>query len=88
LKQNIKLGVTNRASLDDSGFKLIDCEASLLNLTQNLSNSMIKKTFSDPTAGLTKRKSSLLNENPVKKKLAGGQNSPPNSKKTFELGNS
>jgi len=49
---------------------------------------MIKKTFSDPTAGLTKRKSSLLNENPVKKKLAGGQNSPPNSKKTFELGNS
>lgn len=79
--------MTNRASLDDSGFKLLDCEAEYLNLTQNL-NPKIHKAISVPTAGLTKRKSSILHENVIKKKLSGQLLSPSSSKKGFELGNS
>jgi len=52
------MGVTNRASLDDSGLKLIDCEAAYLKLTQSLNNPMTKsKSNNIPQAGLTKRKS-------------------------------
>lgn len=87
LQQNIKLGVTNRASLDDSGFKLLDCEDAYLNLTQNL-NPKIHKAISAPTGGLTKRKSSIIHENVIKKKLSGQLQSPSSSKKGFELGNS
>lgn len=79
--------MTNRASLDDSGFKLLDCEDAYLNLTQNL-NPKIHKAISAPTAGLTKRKSSIIHENVIKKKLSGQLQSPSSSKKGFELGNS
>jgi len=82
------MGVTNRASLDDSGLKLIDCEAAYLKLTQSLNNPMTKsKSNNIPQAGLTKRKSSILDQNPVKLKLAGNDCSKT-SNKGFELGNS
>jgi hypothetical protein len=78
--------VINRASLDDSGFKLVDCETQLNKLTQSL-NPKTKKSEVPQSALLTKRKSSILNDNPIKKKLTG-QTSPSNSKKGFELGDS
>lgn len=82
LNQNIKKGITNRASLDDSGFQLLDLQAHLEKLTHSLDSKMLKK--SSDSASLTKRKSSILNDNPVKKKLSG--QSPSNSKHGFDLG--